>query len=128
MSNVPAGLLYSKEHEWVKMEGKLAVIGITDHAQGQLGDIVFIELPKVGASVQYMKPFGVVESVKAASDIFSPLNGKVIAINDALVKNPEKINQDCYTDGWMVKIEPANADELTKLLDEKAYVELLSKI
>src|SRR5450432_217608 len=99
MSKVIAGLMYSKEHEWVKMEGNVAVIGITDHAQGQLGDIVFIELPKAGATLQYMKPMGVVESVKAASDLFSPVTGKVVAVNDALIKTPEKVNQDCYGDG-----------------------------
>src|SRR5256885_9335279 len=99
MSNVPAGLKYSKEHEWVKMEGNLAVIGITDHAQSQLGDIVFIELPKAGGSAQYMKPMGVVESVKAASDIFSPLTGKVVAINESLAKSPEQVNKDCYGAG-----------------------------
>ena len=120
-SNVPAGLKYSKEHEWVKMEGNIAVIGITDHAQGQLGDIVFIELPKVGSAATYMKPLGVVESVKAASDIFSPLSGKVVAVNDGLGKTPENVNKDCYGGGWMVKIEPSKPAELSQLLDEKAY-------
>jgi glycine cleavage system H protein len=125
MSNVPAGLKYSKEHEWVKMEGDVAVIGITDHAQGQLGDIVFVELPKVGATVTYMKTMGVVESVKAASDIFSPLTGKVVAINDQLAKSPEAINKDCYGGGWMVKVQPSNNAELSNLLDEKAYAALI---
>ena len=125
MSNVPEGLKYSREHEWVKMEGNLAVIGITDHAQHQLGDIVFIELPKVGAALQLMKPLGVVESVKAASDIFSPITGKVVAINEALVKAPETVNSDCYEKGWMVKIEPGKPDELNNLLDPKAYAALI---
>jgi glycine cleavage system H protein len=120
-SKVPAGLKYSKEHEWVKMEGNVAVIGITDHAQGQLGDIVFVELPKVGSTAQYMKPIGVVESVKAASDIFSPLTGKVVAVNDALNKSPESVNKDCYGGGWMVKLELSKPDELNQLLDEKGY-------
>jgi glycine cleavage system H protein len=127
-SNVPAGLLYSKEHEWVKTEGNVATIGITDHAQGQLGDIVFIELPKVGTQVTYMKPMGVVESVKAASDIFSPLTGKIVAINDALLKTPETVNQDCYGKGWMVKIELSKPDELKGLLDTKAYTDFIAKL
>src|SRR5581483_4019870 len=120
------GLKYSKEHEWVKMEGTVAVIGITDHAQSQLGDIVFIELPKVGSAAQYMKPLGVVESVKAASDIFSPLSGKVVAVNDALGKTPEKVNQDCYGGGWIVKIETSKPAELNQLLDEKGYTAYLA--
>ena len=119
MSNVPAGLKYSKEHEWVKMEGSIATVGISDHAQSQLGDIVFVELPKVGASVTFMKALGVVESVKAASDIFSPLSGKVVAANDNLAKTPEAINKDCYGAGWMVKIELSKPEELNQLLDEK---------
>ena len=127
MSNVLPGLKYSKEHEWVKMEGNVATVGITDHAQSQLGDIVFVELPKVGASVTYMKAFGVVESVKAASDIFSPISGKITAVNDQLAKSPESINKDCYGAGWMVKIELSKPDELNQLLDEKAYTALIEK-
>src|SRR6185295_6488059 len=102
-SNVPAGLKYSKEHEWVKMEGAVALVGITDHAQHALGDIVFVELPRIGSEAKFMKPFGVVESVKAASDIYSPLSGKIVAVNDGLAKTPEAINTDCYG-AWMVKI------------------------
>lgn len=127
MSNVPAGLKYSKEHEWVKLDGNIATIGITDHAQSQLGDIVFIELPKTGASVTYMKPLGVVESVKAASDIFSPVSGKVTAVNDALTKTPENVNKDCYAGGWIVKVELSKPDELKQLLDDKAYAALIAK-
>ncbi|MFH0938560.1 MAG: glycine cleavage system protein GcvH [Planctomycetota bacterium] len=125
MSYVPTDLKYSKEHEWVKLEGKIATIGITDHAQNQLGDIVFIELPKVDRIVELMKSFGVIESVKAASDIFSPLTGKIVAVNDALRQTPELINQDCYDKGWIVKIEPDNLDELAQLLDNKTYAELI---
>jgi glycine cleavage system H protein len=127
MSNVPAGLKYSKEHEWVKMDGNIATVGITDHAQSQLGDIVFVELPKVGATVTYMKAFGVVESVKAASDIFSPVSGKITAINDQLTKTPEAINKESYGAGWMVKIELSKPDELNQLLDDKAYTALIAK-
>jgi len=127
MSNVPAGLKYSKEHEWVKMDGKIAIVGITDHAQGALGDIVFVELPKSGKEVVFMKPFGVVESVKAASDIYSPLSGKVIEVNDQLSKTPETVNQDPYGKGWMVKIELSKPDELNQLMDDKAYAALTAK-
>ncbi|MBI3832306.1 MAG: glycine cleavage system protein GcvH [Planctomycetes bacterium] len=127
MSSVPAGLKYTKEHEWVKMEGELAVVGITDHAQHALGDIVFVELPKAGASVTYMKPFGTVESVKAASDLFSPLTGKVVEVNPALAKTPETVNKDPYSGGWMIKIQPANKAEFAQLLDDKTYGALVNK-
>jgi glycine cleavage system H protein len=127
MSNVPAGLKYSKEHEWVKMEGNVALVGITDHAQAQLGDIVFCELPKVGKDVAFMKPFGVVESVKAASDVYSPLSGKVVAVNEQLSRSPETINQDPFGKGWMLKIELSKPDELNQLMDDKGYTALISK-
>lgn len=127
MSSVPAELKYTKEHEWVKREGPLAVVGITDHAQHALGDIVFVELPKVGATVTYMKPFGTVESVKAASDLFSPLTGKVVEVNPALSKSPETVNQDPYGAGWMLKIQPSSEAEFAQLLDAKAYGALVNK-
>src|SRR5688572_20045862 len=127
MSKVPAGLKYSKEHEWVKMEGNVALVGITDHAQAQLGDIVFCELPKTGKDVTFMKPFGVVESVKAASDIFSPVSGKVVAVNDLLSRTPETINQDPYGKGWMLKVELSKPAELDQLMDDKAYTALIAK-
>lgn len=121
MSNVPAGLKYSKEHEWVKVEGNIATIGITDHAQHALGDIVFVDLPKVGAAVAFMKPAGVVESVKAASDIFSPLSGTISAVNTELTNNPELLNKDCYGKGWISKLEFSNVKELDNLMDQAAY-------
>ena len=127
MSSVPAGLKYSKEHEWVKLEGGLALVGITDHAQSQLGDIVFIELPKAGAPLTFMKPFGVVESVKAASDLFSPLNGKVMEVNQALSKSPESVNKDPYGAGWMIKVQPSDLNQLSQLLDDQAYTKLVGK-
>lgn len=127
-ANVPAGLKYSKEHEWVKVEGNSALVGITDHAQHALGDIVFVELPKIGAAAVFMKPVGVVESVKAASDIYSPLNGKVVAVNDALTKAPETINTDCYGAGWMVKIELSSPADLDNLLDADAYTAYLGTL
>lgn len=121
MSSVPAGLKYSKEHEWVKVEGNVATIGITDHAQHALGDIVFVDLPKVGAAVAFMKPAGVVESVKAASDIFSPLSGTISAVNTELTNNPELLNKDCYGKGWISKLEFSNQKELETLMDPAAY-------
>jgi glycine cleavage system H protein len=127
-TNVPAGLKYSKEHEWVKTEGNVATIGITDHAQHALGDIVFVELPKVSGEAKFMKPIGVVESVKAASDIFSPVSGKVTAINSELTKTPESINSDCYGSGWIVKIELTAPDELSKLLDAAGYTAYLATL
>jgi glycine cleavage system H protein len=127
MSNVPPGLKYSKEHEWVRLEGNVAVVGITDHAQGQLGDIVFVDLPKAGASVTFMRPFGVVESVKAASDLFSPLTGKVLEVNTALSKTPELVNKEPYGQGWMLKVQLSDPAELEKLLDDKGYAAIIKK-
>jgi glycine cleavage system H protein len=127
MSRIPAVLKYTKEHEWVKIEESGATIGITDHAQSQLGDIVYVDLSKAGKEVKFMKAFGALESVKAASDVYAPLSGKVLAINEALSKNPELINQDCYDKGWLIKIEPTNPEEVNKLLDAKAYGELAGK-
>jgi glycine cleavage system H protein len=127
MSNVPPDLKYTKEHEWVRVENGVAVVGITDHAQELLGDIVFVELPKVGAEARFMKAAGVIESVKAASDFFSPLTGTVVAVNDALAKKPEILNADCYGQGWLAKIQPAPNSDMEKLLDAKAYTELLKE-
>jgi len=126
MSNIPADLKYSKEHEWVRVQGKVALIGITDHAQHALGDIVFVELPKVGKTVDAMKSLGVVESVKAASDVYSPLSGKVLEANAALGSAPETLNKDCYGAGWIVKLEMSKPEELSKLLDAKAYEALVA--
>ena len=128
MSAVPAGLKYTKEHEWVKLDGKVATVGITDHAQHALGDIVYVDLPKVGAATTYMKPFGSVESVKAASDLFSPLTGKVTEVNASLSGAPENVNKECYGTGWMIKLELSNPAEVEKLLDEKAYADFLKTL
>lgn len=117
----PKELRYSKEHEWVKVEGDEAVIGITDHAQDQLGDVVYVELPPVGQQVEQFKTFGVVESVKAASDLYSPISGEVVAVNDALSKSPEKVNEDPYSSGWMIRVRMKNPAELNNLLDAEAY-------
>ncbi len=124
--NIPAELKYTKEHEWVKIEGNLATIGITDYAQGELGDIVFIELPDIKAEVEQGKPFGTIEAVKAVSDMYSPLSGKVAEVNSALDDDPMVINTDPYGEGWFIKIELSNTSELDNLLDDKAYTELVA--
>lgn len=118
---VPQDCKYTKEHEWVKMEGEKAVVGITGYAQEQLGDVVYVELPKVGQEIFQPKPFGVVESVKTASDLFAPLSGKVLEINAELVQHPELVNQDPYGQGWMIKIQPADPKERDKLLSPQDY-------
>jgi len=117
----PADLRYSKEHEWVKAEGKRGRIGLTHHAQKALGDVVFVELPKIGRAVKQMEAFGVVESVKAVSDVYSPVSGAVTEVNATLETKPELINQDCYGGGWIIMVEMANPKELDNLMDVKAY-------
>jgi len=121
--NIPVELKYTKEHEWVRLEGSLAYIGITDYAQHALGDIVFVELPTRGDMLTGGQPLGVVESVKAVSDIYAPLSGIVKEVNEELLDNPEKININPY-DSWMVVIEPSDAVELDALLDADAYKKL----
>lgn len=116
----PASLKYTKEHEWLSVEGNLGTIGITDYAQSTLGDIVFVELPKVGDSVKAHETFGSVESVKAVSDLYSPISGSVTAINEELAKSPDKVNEDAYS-AWMLKVELSNPAELDSLLDAAAY-------
>jgi glycine cleavage system H protein len=128
MTNVPPQLRYSVEHEWVRTEGDVVVIGITDHAQSALGDVVFLELPPVGRSLQLGKPFGVVESVKAVSDLYAPVNGVVVEVNQALVDAPEAINREPYTTAWMVKVKPNNTAELSSLLDAAGYQALLTTL
>lgn len=121
--NVPANCKYSEEHEWVKAEGKLATVGITDFAQGELGDIVFVELPKVGDVLSRGDPFGSVESVKTVSELYAPVSGKVVKVNDGLQDAPEKINASPYADGWMVVVELSDPDELEKLWTPEKYIE-----
>ena len=128
--NIPEGLLYTKEHEWAKIEGNQATVGITDYAQSTLGDITFIELPEVGAEVAQSDALAAVESVKAASDVYAPLSGKVIKVNQLLESSPEIINQSPYEDGWLVVIELKDESEKEKLLDHssyKTYIEGLSQ-
>jgi glycine cleavage system H protein len=117
----PRDRKYSSEHEWAKLEGNKATIGITDYAQQQLGDVVFVELPTVGSEVRQFSAFGVVESVKAASDLFSPLSGKVLRVNAQLVDSPELVNRDPYEAGWMVEIETDDASEVGKLMSAEEY-------
>ena len=124
---IPNNLKYSKEHEWVRVEGNNVVVGISDYAQSQLGDIVFVELPEIGASVIAGKRFSVVESVKAVSDIFSPVSGKILAVNEGLNDAPEKINQAPYGDGWIAVIEMSDSNQLTELMDDTAYAAQVAK-
>ena len=121
----PPDLKYSEEHEWVRVEDGEAVVGITDYAQDQLGDVVFVELPAVGDTVQQFKTFGVVESVKAASDLFAPVSGEVVASNDSLLNQPELVNQSPYEGAWLIRVRMSDAAELDKLLDREAYEQLL---
>ena len=121
----PDNFKYTKEHEWVKVEGANATIGITHHAQSELGDIVYVDLPKVGATVEQGKTFGSVESVKAVSDIYSPVSGEVTAINDALNTTPEKLNADPHGDAWLIKIklsDPSQTSGLMSAADYQAYL------
>jgi glycine cleavage system H protein len=121
----PPGLRYSKEHEWVSMEEAIATVGITDHAQEQLGEIVFIELPAVGDKVSKDDPFGVVESVKAVSDIYAPISGTVVAVNEDLPESPEIVNEDPYGDGWLIKVKLSDSADLDDLMDSDEYAEMV---
>jgi glycine cleavage system H protein len=127
MSNIPNDLRFTKSHEWVKTNPDGTVtIGITDHAQGLMGDMVYVELPQAGAAVTAGKECGVVESVKAASDVYAPVSGEVVEANGALGDAPESVNKDCYGAGWMFRVKPSNSAELNGLLDAKAYAELVA--
>jgi glycine cleavage system H protein len=127
VSSVPADLRYTKEHEWARIEGDRARVGITAFAQEQLGDVVFVELPKVGARVTAMKTFGVVESVKAVSDLYAPLSGEVAEVNAELPKKPELVNQDPYGAGWMLVIRLSDPKEAETLLTAQAYQDLIAQ-
>jgi glycine cleavage system H protein len=120
--DIPKDLRYSREDEWLRREGDRVTVGVTDYAQQQLGDIVFVELPEVGSEVEHGAAFGVIESVKAVSDLFAPLTGRVLAVNSELEEHPESVNEDCYGDGWMIAISVANPDEVDALLDASAYL------
>lgn len=123
----PEGLKYSKEHEWVLVEDRIAIIGITEFAQQELGDIVFVELPEVGEKLVKDDPFGAVESVKAVSDIYAPVSGTVLEVNESLPDNPETINDDAYGDGWMIKVEMTDKDDLKDLMNAEEYAEYVEQ-
>jgi glycine cleavage system H protein len=123
----PKELRYSKEHEWTKVEGTRVRVGITKFAADRLSDVVYVELPKVGTEVTFMQAFGVVESVKAVSDLYSPVSGKVVEINQALVEKPEVVNTDPYGEAWMILVEPRDLNELKQLLDADAYMALIGE-
>ena len=119
--DIPQELRYTREDEWVRLEGERVVLGVTDYAQQQLGDVVFVELPAVGATVERGEPFGVVESVKAVADLFGPVSGRVVEVNTTLADQPELVNQDCYGDGWMLVLEPDDPAEVEALLVASDY-------
>lgn len=123
--NIPADLKYTKEHEWTRLEGDLVTVGITDFAQGELGDIVFVEMPEVGARLGAGDSFGVAESVKTVSDLYAPVAGEVVEINEGLNDTPEAVNKDPYGDGWMIKIKVEDAAALDGLIDAAGYQSLV---
>ena len=124
--NIPKHLHYTAEHEWLHQDGEITVIGITDHAQGELGDVVYLELPEVGSEIVQGESFGVIESVKAASDLYAPISGEVTAVNGDLEAAPQRVNESPYDDGWLIEVRPSRfADEQDTLLDASAYRDLL---
>lgn len=127
MANTPEDLSYTKDHEWVRVKGEEAAVGITDHAQQQLGDIVYVELPKVGDKFETSEPFGSVESVKAVSEIFMPLSGTVAQVNDTLNDSPELVNEDPYGDGWMIRIKIDKPSQVHALLTSIAYEDYIKE-
>jgi glycine cleavage system H protein len=124
----PPGLRYTKEHEWIRVEGNQAYVGITDYAQQELGDVVYVELPEAGSAVRQMEPFGVVESVKAVSDLFSPVTGSVKQVNEALFSHPELVNSDPYGQGWMILVELNDPAELDALMTAEQYAAYLQQM
>ena len=123
----PTDRRYTVEHEWVKMDGDLAVVGITSFAQDQLGDVVYVELPKVGDRVEAMKPFGVIESVKTASDLFAPVSGTIEAVNPQITDEPQLVNDAPYEGGWLIKVKPDNAADVDNLLTADQYADEIAK-
>jgi glycine cleavage system H protein len=123
--NIPQDLKYTKEHEWVLLDDGVAVVGITDFAQSELGDIVFVELPSIGLNLKVMEPFGSVESVKSVSDLYSPVSGVVADVNTRLTANPDLVNSDPFGEGWMVRIEPSEMSDLDQLLTAEEYAEYI---
>ena len=128
MADVPKDLKYTKEHEWARSTGKTLVVGVTAHAQESLGDVVYVELPKVGATMTQGQPFGVIESTKAVSELFAPITGKVVKVNSALSDAPQTVNSDPYGEGWIVEVEPSDSGQVAGLLDAAAYEKLLADL
>ena len=122
---IPEELLYTEEHEWVYVDGDVAIVGITDYAQGELGDVIFVELPEVGNHVQQLEPFGSIEAVKTVSDVFAPVTGEIVEVNSELDSNPQLINQDPYGEGWIVKIKMTDPKELESLLSAEEYQNMI---
>jgi len=127
MAQVPAGLRYTKEHEWAKLDGGVVTVGVTDWAQEQLSDVVYVELPAVGKAVRQSDAFGVIEAVKTVSDLYAPVSGEVVEVNTALADNPGWVNESPYEKGWMIRIKAKDAKELDALLDATAYGALLEE-
>lgn len=123
--NIPNELKYTKEHEWARVTGNTVVVGVTQHAQEALGDVVYVELPKVGSTITAGKQFGVIESTKAVSELYAPVTGKVTKVNDELTANPQTVNSDPYGAGWIVEVELSDTSQLGNLLDASAYADLL---
>ncbi len=124
----PVGLKYTDDHEWARIDGNEVVVGVTDYAQDQLGDVVYVELPAMGASVTEGEPFGSIEAVKAVADLNSPLTGEVVAVNEALADDPALVNRACYGDGWMIRVRPSQPGELEKLMDAVAYQKMVEAL
>ena len=125
--NFPTNVKYTSEHEWIRLEGDIAYVGITDYAQDQLGDIVFVDIPTEGETLEKGETFGTIEVVKTVSDLFLPIGGKVLEINPALEENPELVNQDPYGEGWLIKIQPTDLSEMEHLLDAEAYKQTINE-
>lgn len=125
--SVPKDLKYTKEHEWVRVEGDVVTVGVTDYAQSEMGDVVFVELPEVGSSITAGDQLAVIESVKAVSDVFSPVSGTVEAVNEALEETPELVNEDCYGEGWIARIQCTDPAELDTLLSAEEYEQYLAE-
>lgn len=123
--SLPEDLKYTKEHEWLKVDGETAIIGITEHAQSELGDIIFIEFPNVDQKIEKNEPFGTIEAVKTVADLFAPVSGKVIKINETLEDNPEFVNSDPYVNGWIVKVSISDISEMEELMSADKYAELI---
>ena len=124
--NIPQNLKYTSEHEWIRVEGDIAYVGITDYAQEQLGDIIFVDIPTVGESLEAGETFGTIEVVKTISDLFLPIAGEVLEQNEALEEHPELVNNDPYGEGWIIKLKPVNASDTASLLDAEAYKAMLN--